>query len=297
MPHNDIVQTLATTALTTALALTISLPLLQMDAVSRKVLSPDRLRTKRRSTQVYEMDKAVEIQRLQNKAVVQAAAFAAKEPTATNSRMRTDGSTWRYNPKDDRLGTELLSTQEEYDELVKHILDKKVPTPYIVAIDKDDEDGLDKREIYLWLAFPPVSDDGKDKETKEGWRRVQVPLIPLANLLAEAFDNQITSTALCFITDASSGLSSEVLHHILNSDNNLGAVVKEPSWMVVVARILQRNIIRKENVGNILFALTRLEAWRLRNRVGESSRKHRRKAKLRLLLFDIHFSCIRMTSC
>ena len=271
MPHNDIVQTLTTTALTTALALTISLPLLQMDAVSRKVLSPDRLRAKRRSTQVYEMDKAVEIQRLRNKAVVQAAAFAAKEPTATNSRMRTDGSTWRYNPKEDRLETELLSTQEEYEELVKRILDKKVPTPYIVAIDKDDEDGLDKREIYLWLAFPPVSDDGKDKESKEGWRRVQVPLIPLAKLLAEAFDNQITSTALCFITDASSGLSSEVLHHILNSDNNnLGAVVKEPSWMVVVARILQRNVIRKENVGNILFALTRLEAWRLRNRVGES---------------------------
>lgn len=267
MPHNDIVQTLTTTALTTALALTISLPLLQMDAVSRKVLSPDRLRAKRRSTQVYEMDKAVEIQRLRNKAVVQAAAFAT-----TNSRKRTDGSTWRYNPKEDRLETELLSTQEEYEELVKRILDKKVPTPYVVAIDKDDEDGLDKREIYLWLAFPPVSDDGKDKESKEGWRRVQVPLIPLANLLAEAFDNQITSTALCFITDASSGLSSEVLHHILNSDNNLGAVVKEPSWMVVVARILQRNVIQKENVGNILFALTRLEAWRLRNRVGESSR-------------------------
>ena len=270
MPQSDIVQTLTTTALTTALALTISLPLLQLDAVSRKVLSPDRLRAKRRSTQVYEMDKAVEIQRLRNKAVVQAAAMAAKESTA-NQSSKMDGSTWRYNPKEDRLATTLLSTQEEYEKLVKRIMDKKTPSPYITGIDKDDEDGLDKREIYLWLAFPPASGDDKtEKNSEEGLERVQVPLIPLANLLAEAFDNQITSTALCFITDASSGLSSEVLHHIMDSDDNLGALVKEPSWMVVVARILQRNIIQKENVGKILFALTRLEAWRLRNRVGES---------------------------
>ena len=269
MPQSDIVQTLTTTALTTALALTISLPLLQLDAVSRKVLSPDRLRAKRRSTQVYEMDKAVEIQRLRNKAVVQAAAMAAKESTA-NQSSKADGSTWRYNPKEDRLATTLLSTQEEYEKLVKRIMDKKSPSPYITAIDKDDEDGLDKREIYLWLAFPPASGvDKAEKDSEEGWERVQVPLIPLANLLAEAFDNQITSTALCFITDASSGLSSEVLHHIMDSDDNLGALVKEPSWMVVVARILQRNIIQKENVGKIVFALTRLEAWRLRNRVGE----------------------------
>lgn len=269
MPHSDIVQTLTTTALTTALALTISLPLLQMDAVSRKVLSSDRLRSKRRSTQVYEMDKAVEIQRLRNKAVVQAAAMAAKESTA-NQSSKMDGSTWRYNPKEDRLATTLLSTQEEYEKLVKRIMDKKLPSPYITAIDKDDEDGLDKREIYLWLAFPPASGDyNTEKDSEEGWERVQVPLIPVANLLAEAFDNQITSTALCFITDASSGLSSEVLHHIMDSDDKLGALVKEPSWMVVVARILQRNIIQKENVGKILFALTRLEAWRLRNRVGE----------------------------
>lgn len=272
MPQSDIVQTLTTTALTTALALTISLPLLQMDAVSRKVLSSDRLRAKRRSTQVYEMDKAVEIQRLRNKAVVQAVATAAKESSTVNQSSKMDGSTWRYNPKEDRLATTLLSTHEEYEKLVKRIVDKKLPTPYITAIDKDDEDGLDKREIYLWLAFPPASGDDnteKDSEEEEGWERVQAPLIPVANLLAEAFDNQITSTALCFITDASSGLSSEVLHHIMDSDDNLGALVKEPSWMVVVARILQRNIIQKENVGKILFALTRLEAWRLRNRVGE----------------------------
>lgn len=237
-----------------------------MDVVSRKVLSPERLRAKRRSTQVYEMDKAVEIQRLRNKAVVQA---AAKEATANNQSSKMDGSTWRYNPKEDRLATTLLSTQEEYEKLVKRIMDKKLPSPYITAIDKDDEDGLDKREIYLWLAFPPADSDGEDKDVEGGWERVQIPLIPVANLLAEAFDNQITSTALCFITDASSGLSSEVLHHIMDSDNSLGAAVKEPSWMVVVARILQRNIIQKENVGKILFALTRLEAWRVRNRVGE----------------------------
>ena len=42
---------------------------------------------------------------------------------------------------------------------VERIVDKKLPTPYITAIDKDDEDGLDKREIYLWLAFPPASGD------------------------------------------------------------------------------------------------------------------------------------------
>lgn len=246
-----------------------------MDAVSRKFLPADRLRAKRRKTQLYEMDKAVEIQRLRCRSVVQAAALSGRDG-ATSSKV--DGSTWRYNPKEDRVSTELLTKQEEYDEVVKNILDKKRPTPLVVAIDRDEEDGLDRQEIYLWLAFPPpspVADDGADAKSStssssstKGWRRIQLPLTPFLTTLSTAFEDQMTSTALCFVTDASSALSSAVFRHVFDGSDTGLALVKEPSWMVVVARIVQKNLIKRENVVKILFALCRLEAWRAREKVG-----------------------------
>ena len=126
------------------------------------------------------MDNAVEIQRLRCRAVVQAAADEAEVAEAvaaggsaggggnnnnnnnnkTKKSPRTDGSTWRYNPTSDRLRTDLLTSSTEYDEIVKRILDKEDAeciAPYVVGIGRDEETeemvGLDKREIYLWLAF------------------------------------------------------------------------------------------------------------------------------------------------
>jgi len=291
-PNDYLPPALTTAAATAALALTLSLPLLQMDAVSRHLLNPARLRTKRRRHQLYETDKTVEIQRLRGRAVVQQAADSAAAAAAaaagvgstkvSSAAAKMDGSTWRYNPKSDRLATELLTTRTDYDELVTQITNKTAASPYVVTIGRDEETeetaGLDKREIYLWLAFPPstTSPSSSSSTTDKGnikreWRRVQVPLVPFLTALSDAFDDQITSTALCFVSDASSGLAADVLHSVLDEDGGAGvAVVKEPSWMVTVGRIAQGNLVRRENLVRAVFGLCRLEAWRVRDHVGSS---------------------------
>jgi len=290
-PNDYLPPALTTAAATAALALTLSLPLLQMDAVSRHLLNPARLRTKRRRHQLYETDKTVEIQRLRGRAVVQQAADSAAAAAAaaagvgstkvSSAAAKMDGSTWRYNPKSDRLATELLTTRTDYDELVTQITNKTAASPYVVTIGRDEETeetaGLDKREIYLWLAFPPsTTSPSSSSSTEKGnirreWRRVQVPLVPFLTALSDAFDDQITSTALCFVSDASSGLAADVLHSVLDEDGGAGvAVVKEPSWMVTVGRIAQGNLVRRENLVRAVFGLCRLEAWRVRDHVGSA---------------------------
>ena len=51
------------------------------------------------------------------------------------------------------MATELLTSQSDYDDLVRQILDKKRTSPYIVAIGRDEETEaeakLDGREISL----------------------------------------------------------------------------------------------------------------------------------------------------
>ena len=285
------------TAAAVALSLAVSLPLLQLDLVSRKILDPKRLRVKRRKQQLYEMDKSVEIQRLRAKSAVQTAAAESDAATAAPTAVGDDGtkngktdrsrlSTWRYNPRSDRVATELLTAQSDYDDLVRRILDKKEKgtSPYIVAIGRDEETEaeakLDGRELYLWLAFPPPEPSSSSSGVSSSggmWRRVQVPLVPFLQTLSDEFENQITSTALCFVADSSSGLAADVLHSVLEGcnaptdDGGKGAglaLVKEPTWMVVMSRIIQANLIKKDNVVRVLFGLCRLEAWRLRDRVG-----------------------------
>jgi hypothetical protein len=80
-------------------------------------------------------------------------------------------------------------------------------------------DEVDQNTYYLFLDFPP----SPSNTTKGGQlypRRVRVPLVFFCELLATAFDGQITSTALCFIADASSGLGSEMLTTVIKRCNH-----------------------------------------------------------------------------
>ena len=43
----------------------------------------------------------------------------------------------------------------------------------------------------------------------------QLPLIKFGLLLKDAFENQVTTTTMCFVADASSGLGNEVLTTVL----------------------------------------------------------------------------------
>jgi hypothetical protein len=52
---------------------------------------------------------------------------------------------------------------------------------------------------------------------------VQAPLLIFVNVLAKAFEEKMTSTALCFVADASSSLGLDMIHQIVK-DSNAGMV-------------------------------------------------------------------------
>ena len=105
-------------------------------------------------------------------------------------------------------------------------------TPLIVGIAKGLDPGFsgedeyaDPNEWYIYLAFPPQSNtsnnNGKENEEKGGLapyrgRRVRAPLSRFGEALAIAFEQKLTSTALCFVADASGGYGTKVLSSVFN---------------------------------------------------------------------------------
>lgn len=128
---------------------------------------------------------------------------------------KTESSIWEPYTKNDT---------KEMEEIIVNILDAKKPTPVIVAMEQDLSDQVDPNTYHLLLAFPPSSDDGGGVATPVAPnfypRRVRVPLVIFTEMLARAFEGQMTSTALCFVADASSGLGSETLTTIAKRCNH-----------------------------------------------------------------------------
>uniref|UniRef100_A0A6V2E689 Transmembrane protein n=2 Tax=Ditylum brightwellii TaxID=49249 RepID=A0A6V2E689_9STRA len=236
---------LLTLAASTAAFAGVGIALLQLDGVSRKILSPEKLRIKRRATAQYHIEKAI--------------------ANASNDLMCAAGGGHNlYDPEEDRAMTSLLTTDDEIESLVNEIIGEKDSSkaPFVVSIELDDEDPRAQREYYLFLAFP--------KEGSKRYRRMQVPLVRFCTKLADAFEKKLTSTALCFVADASSGLGAEVLGKVLSECGAGLALVREPAWMVTVAYMIQKNVISKSKMERVLFALCRLDANRVRDDVGAS---------------------------
>jgi len=94
--------------------------------------------------------------------------------------------------------------------LIRDIIDGKVNTPSIAGMKVS---GVNTEEqgtiIHLIL--------------KQNQEEIHVPLVKFANELSKAFEETLTSTALCFVADASSGLGTEMVARIVN-DCNAGMV-------------------------------------------------------------------------
>ena len=170
---------------------------LQLDAVSRLFLSPKSLLAKRRREYKYALEQG-------------------NEYTALMIRQHVGGGKGLYLPKTESIVWEKIgkSDSEGMAELISGMLDSEKATPVIVAIEQDIEDDINPNEYYLFLAFPPESKSAGGVSTPVAatvYRRVRVPLISFCDKLAEAFKRQMTSTALCFIADASCGLGTDML--------------------------------------------------------------------------------------
>lgn len=141
------------------------------------------------------------------------------EYNALMMRQHVGGGRGNYDPKSEPSSWETLTDGDvaEMDEVVSDILDDAKRTPVIVALEQDPTDDRYPDTYYLFLAFPPPHST-KAEGGRGGlvpppgiYRRVRVPLLAFCELLSLAFEGQMTSTTLCFVADASSGLGSETL--------------------------------------------------------------------------------------
>ena len=184
-------------ATSAALAASFAIPVLQLDLVAKSILPPDRLRVRRRSEALHRLEQSVS-------AAIQ------------NNRERVCQSIGdnKHTVEYAKKCTEYICSQDEMIQLAKDLLAKD-ENAEILAIEGDEEEeksfARSTNEIYLYLSL------------KGGERWVQVPLAPFCIVLANEFENILTTTALCFVADCSGGLGSKVL----------GELLKEPEVGVV----------------------------------------------------------------
>ena len=177
--------------------------LLQLDGISRRLLSPPRLLAKRRQEYRY--------------AVTQCGEYSS-----LMIRQHVGGGKGVCAPKVEAIVWEKMSGADEEEMMahVEEILDVTKATPVIVAMEQDLEDKIDPNQYHLYLAFPPGKDTTTTPAPPAVYRRVRVPLVVFCEKLASAFEGQMTSTALCFVADASSGMGSEMLTTVVKDCNH-----------------------------------------------------------------------------
>eukprot|EP00934_Nitzschia_sp_Nitz4_P008313 Nitzschia sp. Nitz4//scaffold24_size164493//130329//132032//NITZ4_002347-RA/size164493-processed-gene-0.211-mRNA-1//1//CDS//3329544171//8303//frame0 len=222
----------------TASAATVAaLALLQTDSVSRRTLKPLPLLTKRRREFLYHWKTAI-------------------EKTHLLLEYTLAGGQENYN-NDNEINLkkfDYLSTEAQQKELAQRILKDKAGQYTTLKIDKDPSDP--KEEYYLFI---------QRLSTEDQPQYFQAPLVPFCQVLRQAFEDQVTTTTLCFVADASAGKASGLLEQLVKEAKTGVAVVHEPFWMVDVARMVQARLFSREKLQTMVFALSRLEAWAVRD--------------------------------
>jgi hypothetical protein len=230
-----------------AVLIGMSLTLLQSDAISQKILSPFRLYLKRRQEQLHKLDNAI-----------------ADSILSIRTHVNEGND---FESKVERNVTDFVLEEDQIKQLVSDICEKKNDTvevaPIIVGISKDLT--IAKVQWYTYLAFPESKSLQIDGVSPRYCRRVQVPLVEFCKELGSVFQSMLTSNAMCFVADASSSLSSHVFATLFTKCQSEFEIpiIQEPAWMVTMALLIRRKAISMEDAECILFALCRLEAYRL----------------------------------
>mmetsp|Transcript_11881 Transcript_11881/g.21957 ORF Transcript_11881/g.21957 Transcript_11881/m.21957 type:complete len:581 (-) Transcript_11881:52-1794(-) len=233
--------------------------LMQLDGISRRILAPPRLLAKRRQEYKYTVEQS-------------------SEYNALMMRQHVGWGKGVYDPKTETSVWETIFKNDtnEMEEIIAEILNAKKPSPVIVAMEQDLFDDADPNTYHLFLAFPPPASD--ESVATPGppklYRRVRVPLVVFCERLAKAFEGQMTSTALCFVADASSGMGSETLTNVVKECNHGVATISNPAWMTFLSLLISKanktHSITTQQFERIIFSLCRLDAWRVRDSVGIS---------------------------
>lgn len=227
----------------------MSLILIQMDAVSRRVFSAERLCTKRQKDNRFRIGRAI------------ASHICTVYKYIDNEYGSHDALAKCKHPV-------LVQNEDDMDGLVTEIMAGRNPTPLIVGITVDliPED-RDSTEWLLHLAFPQECPDGNI----QGYERiVKTPLVKFTIKLAHKFEEKLNSNTLCFVADASSGFGTHVLGKIVEHCQAGLVLVKEPAWMTTLAYLAEQNLIAEAKMELVIFGLCRLNAWAERKILGDS---------------------------
>ena len=231
---------------------TILIVLSQIDGVARYILSPLRLRAKRRQEQLYRIEKTIAKSILYIRRYINNGNF--------------------YEWAEEKKITDLVTSYEGLQNLVEEIVANTRQTPLIVGISKDLT--LAKvDEWYIHLAFPIKSskedEDGSDDYTlRQYGRRVQVPLEKFGRILASKFEKESPNFDFCFIADASSSLGSQVVGEVIQHSKFGIPLIQEPAWIYTLAFLIQIKAVESEAMEKVLFALFHLSAQGVAHIVG-----------------------------
>ena len=203
----------------------------QMDVISRRLLSPSKLYEKRRRAHQYTLDKLVD---------------------------KLNDKLW---PKHMHDSTVILDSVEEYKVLLDQVLDKKSTNVTLEIISVVQEVNMVndipiKGDIY-WILKKTQGDSTL-------W--IQLPLLGFGLYLADRMQAEMSSTTLCFVADASAGLGLDILESVMETvikHDSKVALLRQPSWMLAFSHYLDH--VPPDKASQLLFASTRLQAWKFRH--------------------------------
>jgi hypothetical protein len=221
-----------------------ALALLQTDACSRRLLSPERLMSKR----------LIEFQYRWKTALDRAALFL---------RYAHVGQGSEFDSKTEILNTEFVTTTEDITALVARIVDNKERTLRIARLGRDtkqNEHG--SNEYYLWLwEVDDANDDNASPNQPQTLYQVLLSSFGLA--LADAMERKITTSTFCFVADASASVGLEVLVDLVKATHKDAVYnIVTALWMVQLAVLIERRALSKQTLDKLVFGLCRMEALR-----------------------------------
>jgi hypothetical protein len=233
-PHSQLITTATLAASAVAAVGVLSLTALQSDACSRLVLTPQQLQAKRCLTYQYQWQQA-----------------AVK--TDLQLQYCWAGGVSQFDAETEHIMTDIFLTEPEILEFIEQTL---LPAAHEMVVGRIGlMEGSQSKEYFVWFYH-------MNKSTS---RIYQVPLGLFGRLLATKLERSVTRTTFCFVADASSGTAAETLVDLVDAAAKTSTVltIREPVWIVVLARLVEQRLLAQETLNRCVFALARLEALKV----------------------------------
>ena len=205
----------------------VGLVIAQTDRFSRKVLTPPRLQAKRLLEYAYRWEQAVD------KALLRCQIYLAggvnsheEQMMQTESRGGSSSSSSRAKRQEVLLSTATIWDEDGIRELIQEWMQQEKTQER-----ESRKNPVKKPSSALLLPncaispFPRILGFSRERESRdilielyhEKSGMYQLPLLPFGLVLASMMEEKMTTTTLCFVADASSGLGSHLIADLLDA--------------------------------------------------------------------------------